>query len=68
MGDGILLGVVAGTELIGGLNLVEDNFEKYDSIKVCRAAVDSNNKIIEEEKFIVEVAHQLYNTREFKLK
>ena len=67
MGDGIFIGVVSGTDLISGLDIVEENFEMYNSIKVCRAAVDSDGQIIEEEKFLIEVAHQLYNKREFKL-
>lgn len=32
-----------------------------------RSCVDSDKQIIEEEKFLIEVAHQLYDKREFKL-
>jgi len=63
MGDCEFIEVIDGMKLIDALQVVHDNFGKYGSIKVCRAAVDENEKIVEEEKALFEISNFIYDER-----
>ena len=67
VGDGILIDIVSGLELVKALDVVQHNFSKFASIKVCRAVVDEDEIIIEEEKTLFEISNQIFNKREFNL-
>ncbi len=67
-GENFLIGVVSGDELIKGLDLVQSNFTRFDSIKACRVIANEEREIVEEEKSDFAIAHQVYDKRKFKLK
>ena len=63
MGDGDYLAVVSGHDLLEALNVVEENYGQYSSIKVCRANVDERGQLNEEEKDLFEISRFIYDER-----
>jgi hypothetical protein len=61
MGDGGLIEVVNGIDLIKALHVVEQHFGQFSSIKVCRASVDENGNLDKEEKALFEISHYIYD-------
>lgn len=63
MGDGGFLAFIEGKDLIGAMRVIDDNYGRFDSIKVCRAIVDQNGQSIEEEKALFEISRFKYDER-----
>ncbi len=59
-GDDTLLEVVNGMDLFRALDLTEENFEKFKSIKAVRVILDSSGNILQEEKHKTEISNSLY--------
>jgi hypothetical protein len=57
-GDCHCIAIVHGENLAQAIRVVEDNYGRYSSIKACRAAVDQNGDLIEEEeKAVYEISN-----------
>jgi hypothetical protein len=56
-GAGKFLAVVDGVDLIRALKVVEENYGRYVSIKVCRATVDENGQVKDEENALFEISN-----------
>ncbi len=63
MGDNEYLDVVDGIDLVKALEVVENHYGKFTSIKVCRASVDEKGKLLEEEKAQFEISNYIYDER-----
>ena len=61
MGDGCCLAIISGTELGGAMKLIEESYGKYSSIIACRATVDGNGNLLEEEKKSLFVISNYYD-------
>ncbi len=64
MGDGDYIDLVDGMDLIRALEVVENNFGKFGSIKVVRATVDADGQLLEEENHFSEISNFIYDERE----
>jgi hypothetical protein len=60
-GDGQLLAVVEGVNLSRALDVVEQNYGRYASIKASRATVDANAELSEEESAGFEISRFIYD-------
>ena len=60
MGDGGLIAVVEGLDLLKALILVEENYSRFSSIKVCRATIDESGELDEVEKHLTEITRLEY--------
>ena len=63
-GDGEVLADVPGDNLLEALNLVEHFFGRYRSIKVSRAAANSQGICFEEEPRDHEISRYIYDAEE----
>ncbi len=59
-GDNALLEVVSGVDLFRALDITEENFERFNSIKAVRVTLDSSGNIEREEKHKSEIVNSLY--------
>ncbi len=64
MGDGDFIDVIDGKDLIKALEVVENNFGKFASIKVSRATVAADGQLLDEEKDSFEISNFIYDERE----
>ena len=63
MGDGGLLAFIEGRDLAAAMKVIDDNYGRFDSIKVCRAIVDQNGQLVEEENALFEISRFKYDER-----
>ena len=56
-GDGEVIALVPGENLLDALRLVEENYSRYTSIKCCRATVDKTGSCAEVQDAIFEIAN-----------
>ena len=63
MGDGCFLAVVDGRDLLEALQVVEDNYGRFSSIKACRATVDETGQLTAEDKALFEISRFIYDER-----
>ena len=63
MGDGGLLAFIDGRDLAAAMKVIDDNYGRFDSIKVCRAIVDQTGRLIEEENALFEISGSQYDER-----
>lgn len=56
-GAGKSLAVVDGLNLIRALKIVEENYGRYVSVKVCRATVDEHGQVKEKENAMFEISN-----------
>ena len=63
MGDGAFLAFIDREDLGAAIKVIDDNYGRFDSIKVCRAVVDRNNQSIEEENALFEISRFKYDER-----
>lgn len=59
-GDNELLEVVSGVDLFRALDVTEENFKKFNSIKAVRVMLDSSGNILKEESHSKEILNRLY--------
>ena len=62
-GTGKFIALIDGMDLIGALNVVEENYGKYITIKACRATASENGELNEEEKALFEIPRLEYDER-----
>jgi hypothetical protein len=60
-GTGQFIALIDGLDLIGALNVVEENYGKYLTIKACRATATKNGDLDEEEKALFEISRLEYD-------
>ena len=63
MGDGGFLAFIDGEDLAAAVKVIDDNYGRFDSIKVCRDTVDQNGQSIEEENSLFEISRFKYDGR-----
>jgi len=56
-GTGNFIALIDGMDLIGALEVVEENYGKYITIKASRATVNENGELAEEEKALFEICN-----------
>ena len=61
MGDGDVLEVVAGRDLIRALRVIEENYGKYSSITACRATVSESGGLEAQDKALFEISRFAYD-------
>lgn len=58
IGDDYFIALIDGTKLAEAKRIIEDNYGEYSSIKACRAIVDENGNLLEEEgKSLYEISN-----------
>ena len=63
MGDGALLAYIDGKDLAAAMKVIDDNYGRFDSIKVSRSVVDQEGTLIEEENAWFEISRFIYDER-----
>jgi len=63
MGDGGLLKIVEAVNLRHALEVVENNYGRFESIKAIRVTCDEDSNLLEEEKFDTEISRFKFDER-----
>lgn len=67
MGDGHCISIIDGANLAQAMKVIEENYGKYSSIKTCRATVDENGNLQEEEeKALYEISNYSIDQKQRK--
>lgn len=62
-GDGGLLEIVEGVNLRHALEVVENNYGRFESIKAIRVTVNEDSNLLEEENHTTEISRSIYDER-----
>lgn len=62
-GDGGLLEIVEGVNLRHAVEVVENNYGRFESIKAVRVTIDEDSNLLEEENHNAEISRFIYDER-----
>ena len=62
-GDGGLLEIVEGVNLRHALEVIENNYGRFEAIRAIRVTVDDDSSLLEEERQVTEISRFKYDER-----